>query len=53
MKSSSGEYLCFLDADDVMQPERIKLQHDCATMREKNSLIGSQVLIFKILFQLS
>ncbi|CAD7668449.1 unnamed protein product [Nyctereutes procyonoides] len=28
---SSGSYLCFLDADDVMMPQRVRLQLDAAT----------------------
>ncbi|KAM5149372.1 queuosine-tRNA galactosyltransferase isoform 3-T3 [Callospermophilus lateralis] len=27
---SSGSYLCFLDSDDVMMPERVRLQHEAA-----------------------
>ncbi|XP_038402122.1 queuosine-tRNA galactosyltransferase isoform X7 [Canis lupus baileyi] len=28
---SSGSYLCFLDSDDVMMPQRVRLQLDAAT----------------------
>ncbi|XP_033037624.1 UDP-GlcNAc:betaGal beta-1,3-N-acetylglucosaminyltransferase-like protein 1 isoform X6 [Trachypithecus francoisi] len=27
---SSGSYLCFLDSDDVMMPQRVRLQHQAA-----------------------
>ncbi|XP_037666548.1 UDP-GlcNAc:betaGal beta-1,3-N-acetylglucosaminyltransferase-like protein 1 isoform X8 [Choloepus didactylus] len=27
---SSGAYLCFLDSDDVMAPQRVRLQHEAA-----------------------
>ncbi|XP_024206563.1 UDP-GlcNAc:betaGal beta-1,3-N-acetylglucosaminyltransferase-like protein 1 isoform X6 [Pan paniscus] len=27
---SSGSYLCFLDSDDVMMPQRVRLQHEAA-----------------------
>nr|XP_036853536.1 UDP-GlcNAc:betaGal beta-1,3-N-acetylglucosaminyltransferase-like protein 1 isoform X11 [Manis javanica] len=27
---SSGPYLCFLDSDDVMMPQRVRLQHEAA-----------------------
>nr|XP_055174388.1 UDP-GlcNAc:betaGal beta-1,3-N-acetylglucosaminyltransferase-like protein 1 isoform X1 [Nyctereutes procyonoides]XP_055174447.1 UDP-GlcNAc:betaGal beta-1,3-N-acetylglucosaminyltransferase-like protein 1 isoform X1 [Nyctereutes procyonoides] len=39
---SSGSYLCFLDADDVMMPQRVRLQLDAAT-RHPTSIIGCQV----------
>jgi len=41
--SSEGEYLCFLDADDVMLPDRIALQYAAAVKAEADSewtLIG-------------
>ncbi|XP_040845850.1 UDP-GlcNAc:betaGal beta-1,3-N-acetylglucosaminyltransferase-like protein 1 isoform X5 [Ochotona curzoniae] len=28
---SSGSYLCFLDSDDMMMPQRVRLQHEAAT----------------------
>ncbi|XP_006043594.2 UDP-GlcNAc:betaGal beta-1,3-N-acetylglucosaminyltransferase-like protein 1 [Bubalus bubalis] len=39
---SSGSYLCFLDADDVMMPQRVRLQHEAALQHPK-SIIGCQV----------
>ncbi|KAM8878359.1 queuosine-tRNA galactosyltransferase isoform 2-T2 [Spinachia spinachia] len=39
---SSGEYLCFQDADDVMLPQRVRLQYE-ATFLHPNSLIGCKV----------
>nr|XP_025855197.1 UDP-GlcNAc:betaGal beta-1,3-N-acetylglucosaminyltransferase-like protein 1 [Vulpes vulpes] len=39
---SSGSYLCFLDSDDVMMPQRVRLQLDAAT-RHPTSIIGCQV----------
>ncbi|ELR62233.1 UDP-GlcNAc:betaGal beta-1,3-N-acetylglucosaminyltransferase-like protein 1, partial [Bos mutus] len=39
---SSGSYLCFLDADDVMMPQRVRLQHEAA-LRHPKSIIGCQV----------
>ncbi|XP_068007491.1 queuosine-tRNA galactosyltransferase isoform X2 [Melanerpes formicivorus] len=37
---SSGTYLCFLDSDDVMMPQRIRLQHEAAIQRP-NSVFTS------------
>ncbi|XP_064323218.1 UDP-GlcNAc:betaGal beta-1,3-N-acetylglucosaminyltransferase-like protein 1 isoform X2 [Phalacrocorax carbo] len=39
---SSGAYLCFLDSDDVMMPQRVRLQLEAAIQRP-NSIIGCQV----------
>lgn len=39
---SSGTYLCFLDSDDVMMPQRIRLQWEAAVQQPK-SIIGCQV----------
>ncbi|XP_074871012.1 queuosine-tRNA galactosyltransferase isoform X2 [Carettochelys insculpta] len=39
---SSGTYLCFLDSDDVMMPQRVRLQHEAA-IQHPNSIIGCQV----------
>nr|XP_009672416.1 PREDICTED: UDP-GlcNAc:betaGal beta-1,3-N-acetylglucosaminyltransferase-like protein 1 isoform X2 [Struthio camelus australis] len=39
---SSGTYLCFLDSDDVMMPQRVRLQHEAAIQHPK-SIIGCQV----------
>ncbi|XP_059720290.1 UDP-GlcNAc:betaGal beta-1,3-N-acetylglucosaminyltransferase-like protein 1 isoform X4 [Haemorhous mexicanus] len=39
---SSGTYLCFLDSDDVMMPQRVRLQHQVA-IQHPNSIIGCQV----------
>lgn len=37
---STGEYLCILDADDVMMPERIALQVDVASTN-RDAIVGS------------
>ncbi|XP_029950777.1 UDP-GlcNAc:betaGal beta-1,3-N-acetylglucosaminyltransferase-like protein 1 isoform X2 [Salarias fasciatus] len=42
ISQSHGEYLCFQDADDIMMPERVRLQYD-ASLLHKNSLIGCRV----------
>ncbi|XP_015445147.1 UDP-GlcNAc:betaGal beta-1,3-N-acetylglucosaminyltransferase-like protein 1 isoform X5 [Pteropus alecto] len=39
---SSGPYLCFLDSDDVMMPQRVRLQYEAA-VRHPTSIIGCQV----------
>ncbi|XP_019398261.1 PREDICTED: UDP-GlcNAc:betaGal beta-1,3-N-acetylglucosaminyltransferase-like protein 1 isoform X2 [Crocodylus porosus] len=39
---SSGFYLCFLDSDDVMMPQRVRLQYEAA-IQHPNSIIGCQV----------
>ncbi|XP_068888910.1 queuosine-tRNA galactosyltransferase isoform X4 [Aphelocoma coerulescens] len=39
---SSGTYLCFLDSDDVMMPQRVRLQHEVA-IQHPNSIVGCQV----------
>ncbi|XP_016070891.1 PREDICTED: UDP-GlcNAc:betaGal beta-1,3-N-acetylglucosaminyltransferase-like protein 1 [Miniopterus natalensis] len=39
---SSGTYLCFLDSDDVMMPQRVRLQLEAAA-RHPTSIIGCQV----------
>ncbi|XP_078488184.1 queuosine-tRNA galactosyltransferase isoform X1 [Ciona intestinalis] len=39
-----GEYLCFLDIDDVMHPDRIKDQLTAALSLPPLTLIGSQVI---------
>nr|XP_057935910.1 UDP-GlcNAc:betaGal beta-1,3-N-acetylglucosaminyltransferase-like protein 1 isoform X1 [Doryrhamphus excisus] len=39
---SCGRYLCFQDADDVMLPQRIRLQYEASALH-LNSLIGCRV----------
>ncbi|XP_070595858.1 queuosine-tRNA galactosyltransferase isoform X2 [Erythrolamprus reginae] len=39
---SLGEYLCFLDSDDVMMPQRIRLQWE-ANIKYPRSIIGCQI----------
>ncbi|XP_029456147.1 UDP-GlcNAc:betaGal beta-1,3-N-acetylglucosaminyltransferase-like protein 1 isoform X2 [Rhinatrema bivittatum] len=39
---SSGMYLCFLDSDDVMMPQRVRLQYEAA-IRHPKCIIGCQV----------
>ncbi|XP_030063906.1 queuosine-tRNA galactosyltransferase isoform X3 [Microcaecilia unicolor] len=40
---SSGTYLCFLDSDDVMMPERVRLQYEAAIQHPK-CIVGCQVM---------
>ncbi|XP_054897402.1 UDP-GlcNAc:betaGal beta-1,3-N-acetylglucosaminyltransferase-like protein 1 isoform X2 [Poeciliopsis prolifica] len=39
---SSGRYLCFQDADDIMLPQRVRLQYETSILHP-NSLIGCRV----------
>ncbi|XP_008409667.1 queuosine-tRNA galactosyltransferase [Poecilia reticulata] len=39
---SSGRYLCFQDADDIMLPQRVRLQYETSILHP-NSLIGCGV----------
>ncbi|XP_067914094.1 queuosine-tRNA galactosyltransferase isoform X1 [Heterodontus francisci] len=39
---SFGRFLCFLDADDAMMPQRVRLQYEAA-LRRTNCIIGCQV----------
>ncbi|XP_072567898.1 queuosine-tRNA galactosyltransferase isoform X1 [Paramormyrops kingsleyae] len=39
---SRGRYLCFQDVDDVMMPERVRLQCEAA-VRNPSSIIGCQI----------
>ncbi|MEQ2244922.1 UDP-GlcNAc:betaGal beta-1,3-N-acetylglucosaminyltransferase-like protein 1 [Ilyodon furcidens] len=39
---SSGQYLCFQDADDIMFPQRVRLQYE-TSLRNANCLIGCRV----------
>lgn len=41
VKQSSGRYLCFLDADDVMSPQRVTAQLNAAKLYP-DAIIGSQ-----------
>lgn len=41
IKQSSGEFLCFLDADDVMMPYRIQKQWDIAK-NSNDAIVGSR-----------
>ncbi|XP_076060901.1 queuosine-tRNA galactosyltransferase-like [Oratosquilla oratoria] len=38
---SKGEFLCFQDADDIMQPKRIQMQYEHAFLH-KNAIVGCQ-----------
>lgn len=40
VEQSTGEYLCFQDADDIMLPQRIELQLEAAKARP-NCIVGS------------
>ncbi|XP_062886836.1 UDP-GlcNAc:betaGal beta-1,3-N-acetylglucosaminyltransferase-like protein 1 [Mobula hypostoma] len=39
---SFGRFLCFLDADDVMMPQRVRLQYDAA-LEHPRCILGCQV----------
>uniref|UniRef100_A0AC34R2C2 Glycosyltransferase 2-like domain-containing protein n=1 Tax=Panagrolaimus sp. JU765 TaxID=591449 RepID=A0AC34R2C2_9BILA len=42
---STGEFLCFLDSDDVMEVDRLRLQYEAALSTENNgeyAFVGSQ-----------
>ncbi|XP_038942443.1 UDP-GlcNAc:betaGal beta-1,3-N-acetylglucosaminyltransferase-like protein 1 isoform X2 [Rattus norvegicus] len=39
---STGSYLCFLDSDDVMMPQRVRMQYEAA-VQHPASIIGCQV----------
>ncbi|KAB5523723.1 hypothetical protein PHYPO_G00155770 [Pangasianodon hypophthalmus] len=39
---SSGRYLCFQDADDVMMPQRVRLQYEAAVLNP-DTIVGCQV----------
>ena len=41
MEQSSGEYICFLDADDVMMERRIELQLAMAREHPYNIIVGA------------
>lgn len=40
IQQSSGRYLCFFDADDIMEGGRIEIQH-AAALQNANTLLGS------------
>ncbi|XP_075206897.1 queuosine-tRNA galactosyltransferase isoform X2 [Anomaloglossus baeobatrachus] len=42
VSQTSGRYLCFLDSDDVMMPQRVRLQYEAAQFRPQ-SIIGCRV----------
>ncbi|XP_026216364.1 UDP-GlcNAc:betaGal beta-1,3-N-acetylglucosaminyltransferase-like protein 1 isoform X1 [Anabas testudineus] len=42
ISQSRGKYLCFQDSDDVMLPQRVRLQYE-ASLLHLNSLIGCRV----------
>ncbi|XP_051889265.1 UDP-GlcNAc:betaGal beta-1,3-N-acetylglucosaminyltransferase-like protein 1 isoform X2 [Pristis pectinata] len=42
IEQSVGRFLCFLDADDVMMPQRVRLQYDAA-LGHPHCIIGCQV----------
>ncbi|XP_057188031.1 UDP-GlcNAc:betaGal beta-1,3-N-acetylglucosaminyltransferase-like protein 1 isoform X2 [Triplophysa rosa] len=39
---SSGRFLCFQDADDVMRPQRVRLQHEAAVLNP-TAIVGCKV----------
>ncbi|KAM6940683.1 queuosine-tRNA galactosyltransferase [Xenentodon cancila] len=42
VSQSRGKYLCFQDADDIMLPQRVRLQYDASVLHQ-DSLIGCRV----------
>ncbi|KAL7852172.1 hypothetical protein SRHO_G00179570 [Serrasalmus rhombeus] len=42
VSQSSGECLCFQDADDVMMPQRVRLQYETAALH-RTAIVGCQV----------
>eukprot|EP00241_Pyramimonas_parkeae_P005522 CAMPEP_0114236750 /NCGR_PEP_ID=MMETSP0058-20121206/7015_1 /TAXON_ID=36894 /ORGANISM="Pyramimonas parkeae, CCMP726" /LENGTH=346 /DNA_ID=CAMNT_0001348729 /DNA_START=155 /DNA_END=1196 /DNA_ORIENTATION=- len=42
IEHSRGDFLCFLDADDIMAPERVEVQLELA-QRNEGALVGSRV----------
>lgn len=47
IERSNGEYLCFQDIDDIMRPDRLRLQY-VAAKSNKKALIGSKVSRYPI-----
>lgn len=43
VRQSSGEWLCFQDADDFMRPDRVKAQLALATIKGPGCLVGCNV----------
>ena len=41
VRASRGAYLCFLDSDDVMHPQRVALQLQAA-LAHPGAIVGSQ-----------
>jgi len=41
IKQSTGKYICFFDADDIMLPKRLQLQLNAAVSAEWNTIVGS------------
>ncbi|KAM7297568.1 UDP-GlcNAc:betaGal beta-1,3-N-acetylglucosaminyltransferase-like protein 1 [Ixodes scapularis] len=42
VRQSCGKYLCFLDIDDIMHPDRIQKQYEAATRSPPNAIVGSR-----------
>lgn len=42
VRQSCGQYLCFLDIDDIMQPDRIRRQYEAAVTSPPNTIVGSR-----------
>lgn len=42
IENSQGEYLCFVDSDDWILPQRIEIQYTAASQLPFNYLIGCQ-----------
>uniref|UniRef100_A0A8C1MLQ4 UDP-GlcNAc:betaGal beta-1,3-N-acetylglucosaminyltransferase-like 1 n=2 Tax=Cyprinus carpio TaxID=7962 RepID=A0A8C1MLQ4_CYPCA len=42
VRQSSGRFLCFQDADDIMRPQRVRLQYEAAAANP-NAIVGCKV----------
>lgn len=40
VRLSDGNYICHLDADDIMSPERVQVEYDIAKKEGKDCLVG-------------
>lgn len=39
--ASNGEYIAFLDSDDLLQPDALKILYDCAKRNDSDMVIGN------------
>ena len=47
VRLSTGEYFARMDGDDVMYPERLRLQHEFLQLHRDVDLVGGAVLVFR------